>query len=423
MAAYPVTSALHKDVLIIGGGVIGICAAYYLAKRGRDVILLEAGEICAGASYGNAGFILYSHIIPLAAPGVLGQGLKWLFDSTSPFYIKPRISLELASWLWRFRGACTDKKMRRSMGLLSGLTRESKRLYRELAGLENLGSGYEEKGHLTLYNTAKGFEGARKEAELMDDFGIETRLLDPAQVCAMAPTVRPDIIGGLYFPEDAHLIPDEFVTGLAEIVQGMGVDIRTSTEVLGFEVNAGRIRTVKSTRGNFRADEVILACGAWSPKLTRDLRLPLPIQSAKGYSVTYKRPETNVPLPMLLKEAAVAVTPMGEMLRFAGTLELAGLDLAINQRRIDAFLGNVGGYLAVPEDLELIEIWRGLRPCTPDGLPVIGRCKAFTNLILATGHATIGMGLGPVTGKLVSQIIDHEQTDVDIGELGVERFG
>ncbi len=413
----------HKDVLIIGGGVIGVCAAYYLAERGRDVTLIEAGEICAGASYGNAGFILYSHIIPLAAPGVLGQGLKWLLDSTSPFYIKPRIDLELASWLWRFRGACTDKKMRRSMGILSGLSRESKRLYKALVDSEDLGFGYEQKGHLTLYSTAKGFDGARKEAALMEDFGIETRLLDPADVHQMAPMVRPDITGGLYFPDDAHLIPHDFVTGLAEIVGAMGVDIRTSTEVMGFEVNGGRIQTVRSTRGDFCADTVVLASGAWSPTLTRDLKLRLPIQSAKGYSVTYKRPESTVPLPLLLKEAAVAVTPMGEMLRFAGTLELAGLDLSINQRRIDAFLENAKGYLSVPKDLELVEIWRGLRPCTPDGLPVIGRCRDVTNLILATGHAMVGMGLGPVTGKIVSQIVDNEQTDVDIGELGVERFG
>ncbi len=192
--------------------------------------------------------------------------------------------------------------------------------------------------------------------------------------------------------------------------------------MLGFETSNARIQTVRSTRGDFRADEVVLACGAWSPTLTRDLKLRLPIQSAKGYSVTYRRPETSVPLPILLKEAAVAVTPMGEMLRFAGTLELAGLDLSINQRRIDAFLGNIGGYLSVPEDLELIEIWRGLRPCTPDGLPVIGRSKDYTNLILATGHAMVGMGLGPVTGKLVSQIAGSEPTDVDIGELGIERF-
>jgi len=418
--------SFHKDILIVGGGVIGVCAAYYLTQSGRQVTLLESGDICSGASYGNAGFLLYSHIIPLAAPGVLGQGLKWLFDSTSPLYVKPRLNLELASWVWRFRGACKEKNMRRSMGILSDLARESKRLYEDLSSMKDLQFGYQSKGHLKLYRTEKGLNSGQQEAEWMKEFGIETRILKHAQVHEMVPVVLPDVIGGIFFPHDSHLIPHEFVTELADRVKKMGVDIRTGTEVLGFDVTGSEIAFLRTTRGNFSANQIVLAGGARSPLLIRDLNLRLPIQGAKGYSVTYRYPdglsEKIASIPILLKEAAVAITPMDGMVRFSGTLELSGWDLSINEKRIDAFLRNTQKYVSIPPDLELVEIWRGLRPCTPDGLPVICRTKRYTNLILATGHGTIGMGLGPVTGKLVSQIVCHEQPGLDIVPLGIERF-
>lgn len=414
--------SLQKDILIIGGGVVGICAAYYLAKAGRQVTLLEAGDVCSGASYGNAGFILYSHIIPLASPGVLGQGLRWLLDSTSPFYIKPRFSPELAVWLWRFRRACNETKMRRSMGLLSELSRISEALFRELSSLEDLQCGYRKQGHLNLFNSAKGFEKGKQEAEWVKDFGIDTRILTPADVTDMVPAVSADIVGGIYYPGDAHLIPDEFVRGLADLARASGADIHTGTEVLGFETDGSQITRITTTRGVFQPDQVVLAGGAWSPAIVRDLKLHLPIQGAKGYSVTYRCSEDPVSMPLLLKEAAVAVTPMTGRIRFAGTLELAGPDFRINLPRIDAFLGNVGGYLSDLGDLELLEIWRGLRPCTPDGLPVIGRTKRYTNLIVTAGHAMVGMVLGPVTGMLVSQIADGIAPEVDIPPLSLDRF-
>ena len=416
------TKALNKDILIVGGGVVGVCAAYYLAKAGRQVALLEAGDICSGASYGNAGFILYSHITPLAAPGVLGQGLRWLIDSASPFYIKPRLSPELVSWLWRFRRACNETTMRRSMGLLSELSLMSKELFQDLTGLENLQFGYRKQGHLNLYNTAKGFDKGKQEADWVADFGVDSRILSPIDVTEKVSTASGDIIGGIHYPGDAHLMPDEFVRGLADLAVASGADIHTATEVLGFKTDGSKITHVTSTRGIFQADQVVLAGGAWSPAIVRDLELHLPIQAAKGYSVTYGCSEDPVPMPLLLKETAVAVTPMTGKIRFAGTLELAGLDFSVNLPRVDGLLGNIGGYLSDLGDLELLEIWRGLRPCTPDGLPVIGRTERYTNLILASGHAMVGMALGPATGKLVSQIADGMTPEVDTSPLSLNRF-
>ena len=240
----------------------------------------------------------------------------------------------------------------------------------------------------------------------------------------MEPNTRIDAIGGVYFAQDAHLSPARFVRGLAQYAAQQGVEIHTSTEVLGFERDGGRIATVRTTRGDFAPSEVVLAGGPWSPDMARDLQLKLPIQPAKGYSITFKRPAKCPTLPIMLAGARVGVTPMGDTLRCAGTLELAGLDFSINKRRVEAILQAVPRYLPDldPAQLELIEIWRGLRPCTPDGLPFLGRSRACKNLTVAAGHAMIGVSLGPITGKLVSQLVSKEEPEVDLSALAVERF-
>jgi len=416
------TQPQASDILIIGGGVIGICTAYYLARAGRPATLLEAGDVCSGASHGNAGFVLYSHIMPLAAPGVLGQGLRWLLDPTSPFYVKPRFSRELASWLWRFGSACNEKRTWRSMAVLSELSRISQTLFQELTVSGRLSTLYQKRGHLKLYRTDKGLDKGRQEAEWVAAFGVEGRTLSPDEIHELEPRVSGGIAGGIYFPGDAHLVPDGFVRELANLARTLGTDIHTGTEVLGLEARGSKITRVVTTRGVYQPNQVVLAGGAWSPAILRDLQLHLPIQAAKGYSVTYRCLGNPLSIPLLLKEAAVAVTPMDRKIRFAGTLELAGPDLSVNLRRINAFLERIGEYLSDLADLELLEIWRGLRPCTPDGLPVIGRLQRYTNLILATGHAMVGMALGPATGMLVSQIAEGVEPEMDLTPLCLERF-
>lgn len=410
-------------VLVIGGGVIGVCAAYYLAREGVSVTLVDKDDVCAGSSYGNAGLVVPSHSIPLAAPGVLWKGLKWMLDPTSPFYIKPRLDRELLGWLWRFRGHCTPGHLTRAIPVLRDLGFASLALYRELAGLDGLGGGFEQRGALSVFRTPKGFEEARHEAGLLTAHGITVEPLDGAAARAMEPSLGDAVIGALLFPEDAHLVPDAFVTGLAREAASLGVRIRRDTEVIGFETAGRRIRAVETTRGRIEADEVVLAAGAWSPGLARALGLALPIQPAKGYSVTCQRPPEGPAMPLLLAEARVAVTPMGERLRFAGTLELAGLDLAVDRRRVEAVRRAPTRYLRLGDTLPLVEIWRGLRPCTPDGLPVIGRSARLDNLILATGHAMVGVSLGPVTGKLVAQLATGAPPLVDLAPLSPERFG
>jgi D-amino-acid dehydrogenase len=411
-----------EDTLIIGGGVIGVCAAYYLAEQGRPVILLEKGEVCDGSSYGNAGLIVPSHAVPLAAPGVWTQALTWLLDTESPFYVKPRLNLELIRWLWQFRAACNENQVRRVIPVMIALNLTSDELFRELAGLAGLHFDYEHKGGLYLFNSRHGFEKGVEEARLLRAFGLDVQVLDATGVRQMEPNVLPSVVGGVYYSEDAHLVPDRFVKELARLAENRGVCLRTRTEVLGFETSGRRISTVVTTRGTFRPAQVVLAAGAWSPAVARDLGLRLPIQPAKGYSLTFKRPPTAPRVPLHLTERKVGVTPMGDMLRFGGTLELAGLDLSINQRRVDAIRRAAGEYLAGLEDLELIEIWRGLRPLTPDALPIIGWSEAVENLVVAGGHGMLGVSLGPITGKLVSQIVVGQMPAIDLKPLRPGRF-
>ena len=411
-----------EEILPIGGGVIGVCSAYYLAAAGKQATLIEKDEICAGCSYGNAGLIVPSHSIPLAAPGVLAKALKWMLNGESPLYIRPRFDFELFPWLAQFGAACNESRVRKALPLLRNLRLASLRLFQQLSAIRGLKFGYQQKGLLMLFRSRGGYEEGLKEADLLREFSIESKALNPAEVRQLEPTSLSAIAGGVYFPQDAQLLPAEFVRGLAQAAKEMGVKICTSTEVLEFGTSSRQVSTVKTTRGDFWPDHVVLAAGAWSPILTRDLQIKLPIQAAKGYSVTVKRLATCPRIPLMLSEAKVASTPMGDTLRVAGTLEMAGLDLSVNRRRLGAITRAVSDYITGTDSLELIEVWCGLRPCTPDGLPIIGRPDAFQNLIVATGHGMLGMSLGPITGKLVSQLVSDEIPQVDLTALRVDRF-
>ena len=414
------------DILIIGGGSIGVCTAHYLSEAGRDVVLVDKTDICAGSSYGNQGLIVPSHSIPLAAPGVIGKALKWMFDPGSPFYIKPRLDPDLIAWLWQFQAACTPARMQISLATLRDLNLASVRLFAEIAAIDGLEFSFRENGGLMVYRTEKGLEGGITEAGILSEKGIRSEILDPDGLRRLDPAANYNAAGAVYYPQDAHLVPSRFVTELARHVAESGnrVRIHPSTEVIGFRGRSRRIRTVVTTRGEFSTKEVVLAGGAWSPAIASELGLKLPIQAAKGYSVTFERPERCPSIPASLSEAKVAVTPMGDMLRFGGTLELAGMDMSINKRRVAAILDAVPRYLPdlSPNKLKHIETWRGLRPCTPDGLPFLGRSPTYENLTVAAGHAMIGISLGPITGKLVSQVITGRTPSIDLDPLRVDRF-
>ena len=410
------------DVAIIGGGVIGVCSAYYLSQKGVQVLLVEKGEIASGCSYGNGGLIVPSHAVPLASPGALGNGLRWLLDAESPFYIKPRLDLDLIRWLVRFALSSRQSKMMHSLPTLRDMLLASQALYEELAQQAGFDFGFEDNGSLQVYLTEHSFNEGIEEAHLLERMNIPIQVLNTSEVLELEPALLPNVTGGIFYPRDGHIDPLRFVQGLAERARGLGVEILTGTEVLEFETQNGAVNKIKTTRGDFHAEQVILAAGSWSPAIAQMLKLRIPIQAAKGYSLTYEKPENSPTLPLLLADAHVVVNPLADALRVAGTLELAGMDLSINTRRVEAIRKATYRYLPVLAGAKLLQTWRGLRPCTPDGLPVVSRSASFTNLVIAAGHAMLGMSLGPITGKLVSQLVCNESTDIDLTLLRLDRF-
>lgn len=412
----------EPDVLIIGGGAIGICSAYFLADKGLSVSIVEQGEIASGCSGANAGLIVPSYSVPLAKPGALSKGLKWMLKPQNPFYIKPRIATSLFSWLWQFRKACKPQKMNQGLSVLYNLNYASSELFDNLIKRESLACNYRKDGWLMVYKTELGFQEALEETRLLLPYDIELKILSSEEALDMEPALRPEICGGIYYSGDSHLDPARFLRALAERLQERGVFISENTEVLKFEKSGNNITAVQTTFDYFQPKQIVIAAGAWSSRLVQKLGLKLPVKPARGYSILIKRPEACPSLPLYLSETKVAVTPLEDVLRFAGTMEFVGMDFNINSRRIDAIKQAAEEYLLQIENLDIVKTWLGLRPCTPDGLPIISRFSGIKNLIVATGHCMLGITLAPVTGKLVSQLACDQTPDMDLNPLGVTRF-
>jgi D-amino-acid dehydrogenase len=347
-----------------------------------------------------------------------------MFNPESPFYIKPRFNWELLSWLWKFRSACNENNVRKALPILSDLSSASLDLFDDLAALEGFNFGFEKNGIVEIFSTHKGFEKGAKDARRLQEYGIEHKILEYGEIIQYTQGLRTSAVGGIFFPGDAQLIPDQFVHQLARHLENKGVHLLTSVEVLGFETSGRKVTTVKTTRGDISVEEVILAGGSWSAEMARELKIKVLMEPAKGYSVTYKRPPGFPSVPLAMAEAKVVLTPMSDMVRLAGTLELAGFDMSINKRRLNAILKAVSAYFPDIDTnaLELIEIWRGLRPCPPDGLPYLGRPRRYDNVIISTGHGMKGISLAPITGKIVSQLASGQTPAMDIAALGIERF-
>ena len=419
----------RPDVLIVGGGVVGVCTAHYLVERGVRTTLLERSEICSGASHGNGGWIFPSESAPIPGPGVIRESLPWLFDPASPFWIRPRANLALLRWLWDFRRACNASALRESFRLRRALSLASLERFSAFANKLDFDFGFTQRGLVLIFQTAKAMRNAQREVDLLEAAGGSAKWLGIEELRGRvsglstgASILSTELAGGLEFTDDAHITPGDFVRGLAADVARRGAAIETHTEVLGVEWSRRGPVRVRTTRGDFRADEVVLAAGAWTPELTRSLGLRVPVEAAKGYSITVERPDGYPDLPLALMEGNMFVTPMGSQLRFGGTIELAGLDMRVNQRRVDALARTARAYLPGLPHTPTVEIWRSLRPLTPDDLPILGRPAGTSGLILATGHGMSGISQGPITGELIAQLASGETPEIDLAPFSPDRF-
>lgn len=355
-----------RSVIVCGGGIVGLCTAHYLAKDGFAVTVIERNaEGADSCAHGSAGYVSPSHVEPISAPGMVWQGLKWMTSSRSPFYIKPRLDPELMRWGWLFAKSCSLEHTRRAAPVLAQHCLESRKLFVELSA--QMGGSFEfaAEGLLNLCQKAETVAKYEKGlAALANSVGIEAKILTPAQVAPLEPGTRMNIAGAVYFPIDAHISPRKFIPVLLARLKQQGVTFHWSTNVYGWRSEGGRITGVSTSAGELAADEYVLATGSWAPETIRGLDLTLPMQAGKGYSLTIEQPRLKLKKPMILSERRVAVTPMGDKLRFGGTMEIAGHVDTVRPERIEQIVAAAEAFFPEmrAEDLAGIKPWFGYRP-------------------------------------------------------------
>ena len=414
---------MSKKVVIIGGGIIGLCSAYYLQKENHEVVVIDKSDFSSGASHVNAGIITPSHIISLAAPGMIKKGIKWMFDSSSPFYVKPRLNYDFLQWSWLFKKSATEKKVASSIPVIRDINLLSRALYEEMKSNKAFNFFYEHKGLLMLYKTDKAGEDEWNIGKKAIECGLKVANLSQDELRKLEPSVDNSIKGAVHYLSDAHMSPSEFMRQMKSYLVSKGVTFKLGSEVQNFNVKSNSIESIKTENQEIHFDELVVASGSWTQNLLKELQLKVPIQAGKGYRIDVQK-ETNITVPSILLEAKVAVTPMDGYTRFAGTMEIGGINHIINPKRVDAITKAATNYysdLKISNEAKLAADC-GLRPCSPDGLPYIGRVSSFKNLTVAAGHAMMGWSLGPATGKLVSEIISDYKTSMDITPFTVERF-
>ena len=416
-----------ENVIVVGGGIIGLSTAYYLQQDGYQVTVLDRSDFSDNCSYGNCGYVCPSHFIPLATPGIVRQGLKWMWNSQSPFYVQPRFSRSLIDWGLKFMRSATAAHVERSARPLRDIALLSQREYEERwFTTPAFDVAYEHKGLLEIFQTAAAAEHARHTVEKAQELGLAAHLLSYEEMQAKEPHTRIEGLGAIFFTCDAHLYPNRLMEVLIGLLRDRGVRLIANEEVVRFETSGGKVRKVITAHNAYSADTVVLATGSWSRELVKQLDTRLPLMPGRGYSVTLEDSPYRVNYPAILVEGRAAITPMdGNKIRFGGTMEVTSTNTPPRYNRVQGILNAVRRFfpefdVAMPPKEK---IWYGYRPCSADGLPYIGRMKKYGNVVVATGHSMLGLSLGAGTGKLVCELVSGQPTSIDLAPFAVERFG
>jgi D-amino-acid dehydrogenase len=413
-------------ITIIGGGIIGLSSAFYLKKSGWDVTVLDKGDFTDNCSYGNAGYICPSHFIPLATPGIVKKGLKWMWNSKSPFYVQPRLDFNLISWGLKFMKIATKKHVEDSAIPLRDIALISQQEYESWLKIPGFDFAYEHKGLLEIFQTDEGGEHAHHTCEKAHELGLtDTVMLTKEELDKMEPGTTINAKGAMLFNCDAHCYPNKLMQQLIAYLKQQGVNFVPGTPAIGFDKSDGRVAKVITPTGSINADEIVIATGSWGRETAKMLGLNLPLMPGRGYSVTLEDSSYKVNYPAVLIEGRVAITPMdGNKIRFGGTMEITSHKTPPRMNRVQGILDAVKRFY--PEfDVPLPpkeKVWYGYRPCSADGLPYLGRIKKYSNITVATGHSMLGLSLGAGTGKLVDEIVNNKATSMDIKPFTVERF-
>ncbi|MGN6314031.1 MAG: NAD(P)/FAD-dependent oxidoreductase [Rhodanobacteraceae bacterium] len=411
------------DVLILGGGVIGLACALALRRAGASVRVLEQAAPGHGASHGNCGTLTPSHAIPLSVPGVRWKALRWMAKRDAPLYINPRPDPERWRWLLAFARRCRTDLARHSALARCAILQRSHALLPQWLAEEGIDCDYARHGTLYAFREARVLQAERADVEWLHELGLTAEVLDAQAVLAMEPALKPGVVGGVRHPDDAQLRPDKWVAGLARRVFERGGVIETEAQIEGFDCANGRINAVRTSRGTFAGERIVFALGAWSPRVARQLGMRLPMQPGKGYSITTSRPDPCPRTALVLREAGVCVTAWASGFRLGSTMEFSGYDTTLNRTRLDALRRGARAYLHAPFGDQLQEEWWGWRPMCVDEVPLIGPSTRWSNLLLATGHGMLGVSMSAATGELIAAQVAGIRTAIDPAPFAPSRFG
>jgi D-amino-acid dehydrogenase len=414
-----------KSLTVIGAGAIGLSVGYFAQRAGLDVTVVDRGDYNeARCSDGNAGMIVPSHFEPLASPGMLRQGLRSLLNPSGPVRVPLRFDPSFIRWSWHFLRSARHRQVARSAPLLRDLLLESREMFATLAARHGNQCGLQHRGMLMICATQEALSNESHAAEFAQRLGIDAQVLDAAGVQRLESQTPVNCFGGVYYPLDADLQPLAYRHMLECELRAGGARIRWNTEVASLRADDNRVAAIDTTGTMLPADEIVVAGGAWSGQLLRTAGIRMPLQAGKGYSLTLPGAHAAPSIPSMLVEARVAVTPWTDQVRFAGMMEFLGLDTRIEPQRVAGMRRRILSYYPGLDAarFDSAREWCGLRPCSPDGLPFVGRSSRYANLSIATGHAMLGIALAPVTARLLTDVLLGRTLPESIAHLNPERF-
>ena len=412
-----------SKIVIVGGGVVGLFTAWYLRKEGAEVTVIDRGDFSDGCSFGNAGLLVPSHVVPLASPGMLKKGLTNMFRPASAVAARIAPDIDLIQWYLKFTGSATTKHVEDSVHILKDLSVFSKSLYTGLKESGELDFPLWDKGLLMLYKSDKVGEELREEAEMARKAGLKVDELSATQIQQLEPDTLPQVSGGVHYHSDAHLNPSALMAALVAALKRDGVTLVSNCKVEQIRSSGTKAVAIETEKGNFEFDQLVVSAGIWSQKILKQLKTKVAVQPGKGYSFKVK---VNSPIhyPALLSDANVAVTPLGGgITQFGGGMELGYSGYKINQARVQQIIKAVGEFYPTENKIQISsdQVWQGHRPCSFDGLPYIGKAPDYSNVFVGTGHSMMGVTLAPATGKLLSEIISGQQTSLNTDPFRVNR--
>ncbi len=451
-------SSNSADVVVVGGGAVGLSTAWYLAEAGARVTVVDRMSLRDKASIGNAGLLVPSHVIPLSAPGVISKGLRWMLSARSPFHISPRLSADFLRWLWLFARHATPEHVAYGIPILRDLSMESLRLFDALCG-EDLaaangggadgsgaaapsgqatqadsapgiapplpGTGYSRTGLLMLHRGDTARRDNLHEADLAEGAGLDLRRLSEPEARALEPDIRTEISGGVFYATDAAIHPERFLSVMETALRARGVQFVDATALrLDRQVGVVLDGAAEDGRRSIGGDFVVVAAGAWTPHLVKTLGtgLRLPVEPARGYSLTVNTHEAAIRIPCVMLDERITVTPMAGALRFSGTLTLSGFDRRVEERRMETIRRLAQLYAGPSLAIEKPAVWTGFRPASADGLPIIGPIPGAPRFSVATGHGMLGVTQAPVTGRLMADLLAGRSPILDPTPFAPGRF-